>query len=72
MTGTPKVSDATKLVAEPVVSPDEAAAWPPPERHKPNVYAAYWRDRSGFFTAPVQVDHSPDRSAHEQHSAPDQ
>ena len=56
VTETPLVSDKAKTVAEPEARNGDRDVWPPPERHGTSVYADYWRERSGFFSAIPKVD----------------
>jgi hypothetical protein len=49
VTGTLIVNDNSKLIAEPTANLDVWAGRLASEQNAPNVYAAYWQARSGFF-----------------------
>jgi len=55
VTGTPIVSNDTRPEAQPVVKSDEKAAISAPDRSNASIYAAYWQERSGFFSPASQT-----------------
>jgi hypothetical protein len=55
MTGTPIVSDDSKLIAESPVDLDAGALRLSSERNMGSVYANYWQERSGFFNPVFQT-----------------
>jgi hypothetical protein len=57
--------DRPKLIEGEAASLGGPADSPAPERDDANEYAAYWRERSGFFTAVPEVDRNRLRAGDE-------
>ncbi len=55
MTGISVADDDFKQVAEPTLKRDGPASPLAAEPTEPNVYAAYWQARSGFFNPPPNL-----------------
>jgi hypothetical protein len=59
MTATATLSDDRKSSADYTPSAGEKPAPQSPEQIKSSVYAAYWQERSGFFSAESELPHRP-------------